>query len=102
MIIMKIRPSSVLLGLGVAVLSLSFGCSDKHKTSPEFKYIKKDLTPELVGISERDVDIQRNMAVVSNTNMRLFWSDLGRAFFFEAPSSLSPYDVVGTSGQPTQ
>lgn len=98
---MKIRSSSVLLGLGVTALALSTGCSG-DKTSADFSDIKSNLTPELVGMSERDVDIERNMAVVSNTNLRLFWSDLGRAFFFEAPSSLSPYDVVGTSGQPTQ
>ena len=96
---MKIRPTSVILTLGV--LAISAGCS-KSPTNTDFSAIKSNLTPELVGISERNVDIERNMAVVSNTNTRLFWSDLGRAFLFEAPSSLSPYDVVATSGQPTQ
>ncbi len=98
---MKIRPSRVLLGLGAATLALSAGCSS-DPTSADFSAIKGNLTPELVGVSERDVDIQRNMAVVSNQNLRMFWSDLGRAFFFEGPSSLSPYDIVATSGQPTQ
>ena len=66
------------------------------------KFTLSTICSQLVGISERNVDIERNMAVVSNTNTRLLWSDLGRAFLFEAPSSLSPYDVVATSGQPTQ
>lgn len=64
--------------------------------------IKSNLTPEMMGISEREIDINRNMAVVGNQNLRMIWSDLGRAWFFEKPSKLSPYDIINTTGQPTQ
>jgi hypothetical protein len=46
------------------------------------------------------VDIDRSMAVVGNQNLRLMWSDLGRVWLFDAPSTLSPWNTVSTSGQP--
>ena len=62
--------------------------------------INRHLTPELMGIAERPSDIERNMAVVGNQNLRLFWGDLGRVFLFDQPSYLSPYNITSTSGQP--
>lgn len=55
-----------------------------------------------MGLSERDVDIEANMAVVGNQNLRMFWGDLGRIWLFDRPSRLSPYDIISTSGQPSQ
>ena len=56
----------------------------------------------LAGLSEQDVDIELNMAVISNQNLRMFWGDLGRVWFFDRPSRLSPYDIISTGGQPSQ
>ena len=67
-----------------------------------YQSIKSNLTPELQGLSERSIDIDRNMAVTGNQNLRLMWGELGRAFLFDKPSKLSPYDVISTSGQPGQ
>ena len=64
--------------------------------------IKTDLTPELQGVTERGVDIDRNMAVTGNQNLRMMWGDLGRMWLFDKPSRLSPYDIIATSGQPGQ
>ena len=75
------------------------------KSGPEdvsFKAIKGNLTPELRGVTERNVDIQRNMAVTNNQNMRMMWGELGRMWLFDKPSRLSPYDIIATSGQPGQ
>jgi hypothetical protein len=62
--------------------------------------INRDLTPELIGVAERPSDVERNMAVVGNQNLRMFWGDLGRLFLFDQPSYLSPYNITSTSGQP--
>ena len=62
--------------------------------------IMANPSPELVGMSQRSVDIDRSMAVVGDQNLRLMWGDLGRVWLFDAPSTLSPWNTVSTSGQP--
>ncbi len=90
------RSSCLLL---VATIGLG-GCASSSDVS--FNAIKGDLTPHIVGLTERDVDIERNMAVVGNQNLRMFWGDVGRIWLFDRPSRLSPYDIISTSGQPSQ
>lgn len=85
----------------LASLTLLGGCSS-DPSDVSFDAITSDLTPHLTGLTERDVDIDRNMAVITNQNIRMMYGDLGRAMLWDAPSSLSPYDVINTSGQPTQ
>jgi hypothetical protein len=65
-----------------------------------FKSIKDNPTPELFGVNERTVDIDRNMAVNTNQTTRMFWSDLGRLWLTDEPSPLSPYPTVNTTGNP--
>lgn len=91
------RSSCLLLAAASAGLG---GCASSDDVS--FNAIKGDLTPHIVGLTERDVDIERNMAVVGNQNLRMFWGDLGRMWLFDRPSRLSPYDIISTSGQPSQ
>lgn len=75
------------------------GCSyDPNNVS--FDYITKNLTPEMQGLSERDVDIDRNLAVNQDQTLRMFWGDLGRATLFDQPSMLSPFYIISTNGQP--
>jgi hypothetical protein len=73
-------------------------CSSTSDTS--FSSVKSNLTPELQGVAETPNDIDRNMAVVGNQNLRMFWGDLGRALLFDQPSMLSPYNITSTTGQP--
>lgn len=86
-----------LLAGGLVVLG-SAACSSTSDTS--FSSVKSNLTPELQGVAETPDDIERNMAVVGNQNLRMFWGDLGRVFLFDQPSMLSPYNITSTSGQP--
>jgi hypothetical protein len=90
---------SVALSAAAALgVLLAAGCSSTQ--DPAFSSIKSNLTPELQGIAERPSDIERNMAVVGNQNLRMFWGDLGRVFLFDQPSYLSPYNITSTTGQP--
>lgn len=93
------RIASCALLAGLACTLLIAGCkSDKDHYS--YRAISKNLTPELQGIAERPVDIDRNMAVAENVDLRLFWGDLGRVWYMDRPSILSPFPTVSTSGQP--
>ncbi len=85
----------LLAGTGFAAL---VGCNNPKDVS--FNSIKSNPTPELMGMSEREIDVERNMAVVGNQNLRMMWSDLGRVWLFDQPSNLSPWNTVSTSGQP--
>lgn len=91
------RPLAALLLAGTGFAALA-GCNNPQDVS--FNSIKSNPTPELMGMSEREIDVERNMAVVGNQNLRLFWGDLGRVWLFDSPSSLSPWNTVSTGGQP--
>ena len=59
-----------------------------------------ELTPELQGLHERPVDVHRNFAIVNNVNLRLLSNDLGRTFYTNHPSRLTPYPVMSLTGNP--
>jgi len=48
-----------------------------------------NLTPELMGLSDRPVDFYADFAVSSNTNLREFWDDWSRAWLIDRPSRLT-------------
>lgn len=82
-----------------AVGGLAGGCGyDPDNVS--FSYINANLSPEVDGLTERDVDIQRSLAVNQDQTLRMFWGDLGRVTLFDQPSMLSPYYIISTNGQP--
>ncbi len=73
------------------------GCSI-HDVDPDS--INRNLTPELQTLNERPVDVDRHIWYTQNVNGRLFWEDLGRAFYYDHPSRLSPVDIPAVSGKP--
>jgi hypothetical protein len=95
---LKIRRPEGLLPILGFLAALCLGCNNPKDVS--FNSIKNNPTPELMGMSEREIDVERNMAVVGNQNLRLMWGDLGRVWLFDQPSILSPWNTVSTSGQP--
>ena len=84
---------------GVVGLAALSGCKT-NRDYYSYSAITGNLTPELQGVSERPVDVNTNVAVVENVNWRLFWGDLGRVWYMDRPSILSPFPTVSTSGQP--
>lgn len=69
--------SVTLLGVAAVVLG---GC-------------RTDPTPELQTLSQRPADVNNRINIVENTNWRMFNQDLGRAFFYDRPSRLTPGPV---------
>jgi hypothetical protein len=91
----KVCSVSVLAG-GAVLFGLA-GC----QTDPlSYHAIKSDLTPELQGLVERPVDVDRNLAVNNNQNLRMMSDDIGRLLYTDHPSMLSPLPVIYTSGNP--
>lgn len=84
-----------------AVLSGSWGAlSGCASNDPAFESIKSNPSPELIGMANRYVDTERNMAMVGDQNLRMMWNDLNRLWLFDGPSTLSPWNTVSTTGQP--
>lgn len=92
----KIIALSVLAGVGLGLT----GCQSSNPYDPSFRAVRANPTPELLTLNERPVDVDRHVGYTDNVNMRLMWEDLGRAWYADHPSRLSPSDIVYTSGRP--
>ncbi len=91
----KVCCVSVLAG-GAVLLGLA-GC----QTDPlSYHAIMSDLTPELQGLVERPIDVDRNLASTNNQNLRMMSDDIGRVLYTDHPSLLSPMPIIYTSGNP--
>lgn len=97
----RILRRATLLGIaaGAGGMMVLGGCKSA-KDHYSYNSISSNLTPELQGLTERQIDIDRNVAVNQNVDLRLFWGDLGRVWLTDNPSILSPYWTISTSGQP--
>jgi len=94
---MKRASSYITVGSAILAASAFIGCSSNDVST---NAILSNLTPELLGLNERPIDIKSHMAVTGNVELREMWGDLGRAVYIDHPSRLSPYPIVYTSGQP--
>jgi PBP1b-binding outer membrane lipoprotein LpoB len=57
-----------------------------------------NITPELPTLSQTYTDVDVDLAMVDNQNKRMFEEDLGRVWYTNRPSRLSPLPVVNTTG----
>ncbi|MFK7961053.1 MAG: hypothetical protein AB8G96_11060 [Phycisphaerales bacterium] len=81
---------------GVALLGGCAGSSDPYNVS--YSGITGNLTPELRGIHQRPIDVDKDMRMVNNFNTRMISDDLGRVFYTNRPSRLAPYEVPNFTG----
>ncbi len=80
---------------------LAGGCaSTPDLDDVSYHAISRNITPEIQGVTERPIDIDRNMRMNFNQDLRAMWGDLGRMWMTNAPSALSPHRTIATSGQP--
>lgn len=80
---MKTRHLAAAL-VGLAALASLSGCA-----SSRYQQVKDDATPNLDTLSQRPEDIDNALVVTFDENGRMFWSDLGRAFYTDRPSRLT-------------
>ena len=69
----------------VGLAALLGGC-----TTSRLDEIRADLTPELETLHERQDDMDNSGALMADENGRMFMQDLGRAFYTNRPSRLTP------------
>jgi hypothetical protein len=77
------RATLLLLAAAAAVPSLA-GCETSR-----YQAIKDDATPNLDTLHQRPEDIDNALVVTFDENGRMFWQDLGRAFYVDRPSRLT-------------
>jgi len=94
---MKISACLTVLAGSVSLLA---GCQGSGIDDVSYAAISGNLTPELAGLVERPIDVDRNLSITNNQNWRMFSDDWGRVFYTDHPSRLSPMPVVSTSGNP--
>ncbi len=75
----------------VATLVLLAGCTGNRVGL-------SDVTPEMVTLSQTHTDVNVDLAMVDNQNNRMFEEDLGRVWYTNRPSRLSPIPVVNATG----
>jgi hypothetical protein len=79
----------------LAALTL-VGCNGGSDVS--YGAISRDLTPEMMTLTERPVDVDRHIAVNNNSNLRQMWADMGRTFYTNKSSQLSPQPYGRSAG----
>ncbi len=70
------------------------------QTATSFSGLSGNLTPNLAATVERPIDMDRHGAVTMNQNWRSAVDDLGRAFYTDHPSRLSPFPIIATRNAP--
>jgi hypothetical protein len=88
---MKSRPT-VMLAAAVIAVALLGGCAAKTQKD-RYKEMLANVTPELNTLYERQVDMDNHWAIMMDENGRMFVEDLGRAFYTDRPSYLTPEPV---------
>jgi hypothetical protein len=84
---MKTTARRTLLVSAVAALAGLVGCSS---TESQYDSIRADLTPELETLHERQSDMDNSWTIMMDENGRMFMEDLGRVFYTNRPSRLTP------------
>ena len=83
----------------IVVPLLLVGCKS-NPNNVRFDDIVGNLTPELQTLTERPSNVHRNLAVSDNQDLRMLNEDLGRIWMTDGPSTLSPYPIINTTGNP--
>lgn len=83
-----------LFALAIPVLAAAAflgGCASYE--NEQWKAISSNPTPELDTLYQRRVDMDNAMTVMADENLRMFNQDMGRAFYTDRPSRLTPEPV---------
>jgi len=96
----KIQMKRIALLLAPVILALPLSACSSDPNNVSYKAITGNLSPEMSGLSQRPVDRDTDLAVTNNQNLRMFNDDLGRVFYTNHASTLSPYPVTNLSGSP--
>ena len=77
--------------LTIATLVLLTGCT-RNRVGLD------NVTPSMATLSQTYTDVNVDLEMVDNQNNKMFEEDLGRVWYTNRPSRLSPLPVVNTTG----
>ena len=70
--------------------ALATGCSNR---SADINAIRMNPSPEVMTLNERPTDVRNAITIMWDENIRMANEDLGRFFFFNRPSRLTPEPI---------
>ena len=79
--------------LAIAPAVLLFGCTGNQASL-------ENITPSMDTLAQTYTDTDVDLSVTDNKNLRMAQEDLGRVWYTNRPSRLTPYPVVNTTGNP--
>jgi len=88
------------IALSIAAVTFTTVLTGCNPNKVDYYSITGNLTPELATPSQRPIDQHTDLAVTNNQNLRMFNDDLGRVFYTNHASTLSPYPITNLSGSP--
>ncbi len=78
--------TTTLLAAGIALS----GCTASSRSDyAQTELLRQNLTPNLDTLHQRPDDIANAMSLMADENGRMFWEDMGRAFYTDRPSRLT-------------
>jgi len=86
---MSTRRRATLALLALSAIAAT-GCSAQQSRLAGYR---ANPTPELDTLSQRRDDMDNRMTVTNDSNLRMLNEDLGRMFFLDRPSTLTPKPV---------
>lgn len=81
---MKFRAATFSTLTAMALVVTMVGCETSR-----YEQVKADPTPNLDTLYQRPEDIDNSVTTTFDENGRMFWQDLGRAFYWDRPSRLT-------------
>ncbi len=96
----KKTATAISTGIVLGVTALLAGCGSNDPLDVSRSAVLSNPTPELKGLSNRDADIDNQIAITNDSNWRMMWDDLGRVFYTDHPSRLTPNNLTYTNGNP--
>ena len=80
------RALAVVFSAACVVAGTVGGCSSGNSRYDE---VKSDPSPNIDTLYQRPVDVDNAVIVTFDEDGRMFWQDLGRAFYWDRPSRLT-------------
>lgn len=88
---MKLRVTrGVVVSAALIAGAMATGCSTR---SADINAIRMNPSPEVMTLFERPTDVRNAITLMWDENLRMANQDLGRVFFFNKPSRLTPEPI---------
>ncbi|MEZ6242443.1 MAG: hypothetical protein R3B57_05310 [Phycisphaerales bacterium] len=76
-----------------ATAALLAGCSSGPKHAGNVGKYRNNPSPALTTLAKRPADNRNSLAIMEDTNWRMFWEDGARVLYIDRPSRLSPKPI---------